>query len=158
MLVLRSPFCLEGGSQLARGHQVFRPSKKIRSSTQLLVWLPSLEEGVPREPESSAWAGSCFVGNHITLDAWQLWGNSTKNMPGGVREHIPVISVEVGEVEYAKFAYNKENAFSVCLICHHCSRAKASEAYLPEAASLFLTSTLTSTDVWLAWKRKGLIK
>lgn len=58
-------------------------------------------------------------------------------MPGGVREHIPVISVEGGEVEYAKFAYNKENDFSVCLICHHCSRAKTSEGYLPEAASLF---------------------
>lgn len=77
-------------------------------------------------------------------------------MPGGVREHIPVISVEGGEVEYAKFAYNKENDFSVCLICHHCSRAKTSEGYLPEAASLFLfflTSMVTSTGVWLAWKR-----
>lgn len=42
--------------------------------------------------------------------------SSTKNMPEGVKEHTPVIWVEVGEVEYAKFAYNKENAFSVCLI------------------------------------------
>lgn len=84
--------------------------------------------------------------------------NSTENMPGGVREHIPIICVEVGEVEYAKFLYNKENAFSVCLICHHSSRAKISEAYLPEAASLFFISTLTSTGVWLAWKGKGLIK
>lgn len=54
--------------------------------------------------------------------------------------------MEVGEVEYAKFAYNKENAFSVC------SRAKTSEVYLPEAALLFLTTTLTSTGVWSAWK------
>lgn len=45
MLGLRSPFCLEGASQLARGFQVFRPSEKIRSSTQLLAWLPSLDEG-----------------------------------------------------------------------------------------------------------------
>lgn len=43
-------------------------------------------------------------------------GSSTENMPGGVREQIPVICVEVGEVEYAKFSDNKENAFLVCLI------------------------------------------
>lgn len=39
--------------------------------------------------------------------------SSTENILG---EHIPVICVEVGEVEYAKFADNKEKAFSVCLI------------------------------------------
>lgn len=42
--------------------------------------------------------------------------SSTENLPGGVREHIPVICVEVAEVEYSRFAHNKGNAFSVCLI------------------------------------------
>lgn len=74
MLVLRSPFCLEGGSKLARGYQVYRPSKKIRSSTQFLVWLPFLEEGVHRGPNSQGWIWlglnlGLSVGNRITLDA-----------------------------------------------------------------------------------------
>lgn len=47
---------LKGGSQLARGYQVFMPSQKIRPSTQLLVWLPSLEEGVPNR-QGWIWLG-----------------------------------------------------------------------------------------------------
>lgn len=40
----------------------------------------------------------------------------TEHMPGGARECVPAICVEVGEAEYTKFAHNKENALSVCLI------------------------------------------
>lgn len=34
----------------------------------------------------------------------------------GAREHIPVICVEVGEVDYTTFADKDQNTFSACLI------------------------------------------
>jgi len=41
---------------------------------------------------------------------------------------------------------------------NHRSKAKTFQAYLPETALLLFTYTLTSTGVWLAWKRKSLLK
>lgn len=42
--------------------------------------------------------------------------SSTEYMPEGVGEHIPVICVEVHEVDYTTFADKERNAFSACLI------------------------------------------
>lgn len=42
--------------------------------------------------------------------------SSTEYMPGGVKEHMPVIFVDIGEADCTTFVDKEQNAFSARLI------------------------------------------
>lgn len=71
----------------------------------------------------------CFQAKVASLMSGSFGESSTEYMPVGVRKHIPVICVEVSDLDYTAFAF---------------------QTYLPEVASLLFASTLMSTGVWLA--------
>lgn len=62
MLILRSPFCLEGGSKLARGYQAFKKGRVINPVPCLVALLGGgVTQGTQQPGMDLAWAESWFV-------------------------------------------------------------------------------------------------